>query len=122
MDGNEELSERQLRVIPFLLGAPSVEEGCKRARVSKAAVYEWLKEETFRHAAKTNFPLFLKAELRARTFIYGCRRANKMKNLYRPRPLECHSKIDCDWNLDAPSKPNQTKPRVLPSMAVLGAC
>jgi hypothetical protein len=52
MDGNEELSERQLRVIPFLLGAPSVEEGCKRARVSKAAVYGWLRDETFRHELK----------------------------------------------------------------------
>jgi len=48
MDGSEELSVRQLRVIPYLLGAPSVEEGCKRARVSKAAVYGWLKEDTFR--------------------------------------------------------------------------
>ncbi|HXK30436.1 MAG TPA: IS630 transposase-related protein [Candidatus Binatia bacterium] len=52
MDGNEELSARQLRVIPYLLGAPSVEEGCKRVRVSKAAVYAWLKEETFRQELK----------------------------------------------------------------------
>jgi AcrR family transcriptional regulator len=47
MDVNEELSGRQLRVIPYLIGAPSVEEGCKRARVSKGAVYEWLKDEAF---------------------------------------------------------------------------
>ena len=47
MDGNEALSGRQLRVIPYLLGAPSIEEGCKRARVSKGAIYEWLKNETF---------------------------------------------------------------------------
>ena len=52
MDGSEELSVRQLRVIPYLLGAPSVEEGCKRARVSKAAVYGWLRDETFRHELK----------------------------------------------------------------------
>ena len=31
-----------------MIGAPSVEEGCKRARVSKAAVYEWLKDESFK--------------------------------------------------------------------------
>lgn len=48
MDGNGELSGRQLRVIPYLLGAPSIEEGCKRARVSKGAVYEWLKDEAFK--------------------------------------------------------------------------
>ena len=44
----EELTAKQKRVIPYLLGAPSLEEGCKRAHVSKAAVYGWLKDETFR--------------------------------------------------------------------------
>jgi hypothetical protein len=48
MDANEALTGRQLRVIPYLLGAPSLEEGCKRARVSKAAVYEWLKDVSFK--------------------------------------------------------------------------
>jgi hypothetical protein len=48
MDGNGELSGRQLRVIPYLLGSPSIEEGCKRARVSKGAVYEWLKDDAFK--------------------------------------------------------------------------
>jgi len=51
MDGNgviEKLSDKQLRVIPHLLAAPSIEEGCKQAKVGKATVYEWLKNETFR--------------------------------------------------------------------------
>ena len=48
MDGNGDLSGRQLRVIPYLLGGPSIEEGCKQARVSKSAVYEWLKDDTFK--------------------------------------------------------------------------
>src|SRR5262245_5402845 len=48
MDGNGNLSGRQLRVIPYLLGAPSIEEGCKRAHVSKGAVYEWLKDDAFK--------------------------------------------------------------------------
>ena len=39
---------KQKRVIPYLLAAPSGEEGCKRAHVSKAAVYKWLKSETFK--------------------------------------------------------------------------
>jgi hypothetical protein len=52
MDANRELSGRQLRFIPYLLNAPSVEEGCKRARVSKAAVYEWLKDKAFRKELK----------------------------------------------------------------------
>src|SRR5437773_7466817 len=52
MDDNEKLSPRQIRVIPYLLVAPSIEEGCKRARISKAAVYEWLKNEAFRQELK----------------------------------------------------------------------
>jgi len=52
MNDHKDLTERQRRVIPHLLGAPSVEEGCKRARVSKAAVYEWLKDEIFRQELK----------------------------------------------------------------------
>src|SRR5262245_27360542 len=48
MDGNGNLSGRQLRVIPYLLAAPSIEEGCKRARVGKATVYGWSKQESFR--------------------------------------------------------------------------
>ena len=50
MDGNgkNSITDKQLRVIPFLLEAPSIEEGCKRAKVSKATVYGWLKEEAFR--------------------------------------------------------------------------
>jgi len=63
MDDNEELSARQLRVIPYLLGAPSVEEGCKLARVSKAAVYEWLKEETFRHELKRHWDAVIERAL-----------------------------------------------------------
>jgi len=38
MDGNGALTDRQRRVIPFLLEAPSIEEGCKRARVGKEPV------------------------------------------------------------------------------------
>jgi hypothetical protein len=52
MDDNKELTPRQKRVIPFLLAAPSIEEGCKRAHVSKAAVYEWLKQEIFKGELK----------------------------------------------------------------------
>jgi transcriptional regulator with XRE-family HTH domain len=52
MDGNEKLTVKQARVIPYLLASPSIEKGCKRAGVSKAAVYEWLRDETFRHELK----------------------------------------------------------------------
>ena len=51
MDDNgikETLTDRQLRVIPFLLEAPSIEEGCKKAKVAKATLYGWLKEKAFK--------------------------------------------------------------------------
>jgi Transposase len=48
MDGKEALTVKQIRTIPYLLAAPSIEEGCKRARVGKATVYGWLKQEFFR--------------------------------------------------------------------------
>ena len=51
MDGNgvkDALTDRQRSVIPHLLASPSIEEGCKQAKVGKATVYEWLKNETFK--------------------------------------------------------------------------
>ena len=48
MEINEDLRRRQLKVIPHLLKAPSIEDGCRRARVSKSAVCLWLQDETFR--------------------------------------------------------------------------
>jgi hypothetical protein len=47
VNDSKALTARQMRVIPYLLDAPSIEEGCKRARVSKVTVYAWLKEEIF---------------------------------------------------------------------------
>ena len=52
MNDPKTLTTRQSRVIPYLLAAPSLEEGCKRARVSKVTVYGWLKQEVFRHELK----------------------------------------------------------------------
>lgn len=41
------LTNRQLRVIPYLLSCPSVEEACREGRVSKPTVYAWLKQDIF---------------------------------------------------------------------------
>ena len=48
MNENEGLMDRQRRVIPHLLASPSTEEACRRARINKSTVYEWLRDETFR--------------------------------------------------------------------------
>jgi hypothetical protein len=52
MNDSKALTARQTRVIPYLLDASSIEEGCKRARVSKVTVYAWLKQENFRQQLK----------------------------------------------------------------------
>lgn len=39
-------------MIPFLLASPSTEEACRRARINRTTVYEWLKEEAFRQELK----------------------------------------------------------------------
>ncbi|HWO40337.1 MAG TPA: hypothetical protein VNO43_00860 [Candidatus Eisenbacteria bacterium] len=52
MSDDAALTDRQRRVIPFLLSSPSTEEACRRARVNKTTVYEWLKDEIFRRELK----------------------------------------------------------------------
>ena len=42
MDGNrtkDNLTDKQLKVIPFLLAAPSIGESCKRARISAIPIH-----------------------------------------------------------------------------------
>jgi hypothetical protein len=51
-DEPKELTSKQKRALPYLLEARSIEEGCKRASVSKATVYEWLKDDVFRNELK----------------------------------------------------------------------
>ncbi|MDP2604458.1 MAG: hypothetical protein Q8S00_18010 [Deltaproteobacteria bacterium] len=49
MSDNGRLTERRQRVIPCMLASPSTEEACRRAKINKTTVYEWLRDETFRH-------------------------------------------------------------------------
>jgi uncharacterized protein with ATP-grasp and redox domains len=52
MSDNERLTDRQLRVIPYLLTSPSTEEACVVPRLIRLTVYEWLKDETFHRELK----------------------------------------------------------------------
>ncbi len=52
MSDNGRLTDKQRRVIPYLLTSPSTEEACRRARINKTTVYEWLKDEAFRQELK----------------------------------------------------------------------
>jgi len=42
------LTRKQKEAIPHLVGARSFEEGCRKARIAKATLYGWLKNENFK--------------------------------------------------------------------------
>ena len=39
---------RQLKAIPHIVGSPTYTEGCKKAKINKTTLYEWLKEPEFK--------------------------------------------------------------------------
>ena len=49
---SETLTRRQRAVLPYLIAAPSLEEGCRKARVSKTTIYTWLKQPGFQTELK----------------------------------------------------------------------
>jgi AcrR family transcriptional regulator len=52
MNDEASLTDRQRRVITHMLASSSIEAACRRARINKTTVYEWLKDETFRQELK----------------------------------------------------------------------
>lgn len=51
-DRQSKLNNRQLLSIPRILSSSSVEEGCKKARVSRTTFYAWLKDDDFKTELK----------------------------------------------------------------------
>ena len=46
------LTNRQLKAIPHLVSSPTLEEGRRNARVSRDALYRWLKQPAFKEALR----------------------------------------------------------------------
>lgn len=44
----QNLTNKQLKAIPVVLGARSISEGVKKARISKTTFYQWLKNPIFK--------------------------------------------------------------------------
>ena len=42
------LTRKQREAIPHLVGARSLEEGCKKARIAKFTLYHWLSDDPFK--------------------------------------------------------------------------
>jgi hypothetical protein len=66
------LSDKQRQVIIHLLSSRSVEEGCRRARINKTTVYEWLKNENFRGELKRQRDLLIET-------AFSCLKASVVK-------------------------------------------
>jgi hypothetical protein len=63
MNDEANLTDRQWRLIVHLLASPSTEEACRRARINKTTVYEWLKDENFRRKLKYQRDLVIERAL-----------------------------------------------------------
>lgn len=48
MTDKENLTRRQLHVLPFLISNPSVESAAKESGVSAKQIFDWLNQSTFR--------------------------------------------------------------------------
>jgi hypothetical protein len=50
MEGNESkgLNNRQMKSLPLLISAKTVQEGCKKAGISAKTYYEWMKDPLFK--------------------------------------------------------------------------
>jgi hypothetical protein len=43
-----QLTDRQLKAIPHIVGSPTYTEGCKEAKINKGTFYKWLKDPEFK--------------------------------------------------------------------------
>jgi len=57
------LSDRQLISISHYLDAPSIEETCRRAEISKPTFYSWLKDDNFKTELKKQRDILIKESL-----------------------------------------------------------
>jgi hypothetical protein len=48
MNDSGTLTPKQIEAIPHLIGAKSIEAGCRRAKIAKATLYRWLKSDAFK--------------------------------------------------------------------------
>ncbi len=53
------LSERQLKAIPGILSAPTIDGGCNKAGISRKTFYEWLKDPAFSEALRRHRDLIV---------------------------------------------------------------
>ncbi len=47
------LTDRQIKVLPYIVASSTYSEGCKRAKVSRKTFYRWLDDPAFRSVLET---------------------------------------------------------------------
>lgn len=52
MDGHANLSKNQLLMITYILSSSSVDEACKKVKISRTTYYSWLKDNEFKDELK----------------------------------------------------------------------
>jgi len=45
---DQELTDKQLKAVPHLIASKTLKEGCKKARISRKTLYQWLRDPTFK--------------------------------------------------------------------------
>ena len=50
LNGSEKLTRKQRVAIPHLIACRSIEQGCRKAKLSKVTLYRWMKDQTFNDA------------------------------------------------------------------------
>lgn len=59
------LTDRQRRVIPIILSCKTIVTGCRKARLSRTTLYEWLKQPEFKKAFEVESRETVEEALRA---------------------------------------------------------
>lgn len=59
----EKLSERQKKAIPFFISSPTVEDGCRKAKISRETYYQWLSDSLFKDELKRNMDQVIEGAL-----------------------------------------------------------
>jgi hypothetical protein len=62
-DKSARLTSKQLKAIPHIVAAPTIDEGCKRAKISRNTFYTWLQNTAFKAELKRQRDLVIEDAL-----------------------------------------------------------
>ena len=57
------LTDKQLKAVPHLIASKTLKEGCKKARISRKTLYQWLKDPVFKQEFKNQRDVIIEEAL-----------------------------------------------------------